>query len=79
MYEEYYVVCTIYISVSSDKQPSNTWKTAMILALGTTVFVELSQLIYWLREFQLFDLVHNIIGGVIGCALWHIKEALLYR
>ena len=60
-------------------KPSRTWKSSIALALGTTTFVELSQLIFWLGEFQLSDLVHNTIGGIIGCALWHIKEALLYK
>lgn len=60
-------------------KPSKPWKTTMILALGTTTFVELSQLIFWLGEFQFSDLVHNMIGGVIGCVLWHTKEALLYK
>ena len=60
-------------------KPYRTWKSSMILALSTTTFVELSQLIFWLGEFQLSDLVHNMIGGVIGCVLWHIKEALLYK
>ena len=60
-------------------KPSNPWRTAMIIALGTTTFVELSQLFFWLGEFQFSDLVHNMIGGVIGCVLWHTKEALLYK
>lgn len=48
------------------------WLAALILSAGTTVFIEGMQLLLWLGEFQLSDLFHNFIGGMLGCGLWYL-------
>lgn len=46
------------------------WKSALLLSSMTTVFIEISQLLFWLGAFQFADMIHNIIGGIIGYILW---------
>lgn len=52
-------------------KPAVPWKACLILSAVTTVILELSQLIGWLGNFQFADMVHNIIGGMIGCGIWY--------
>ena len=59
-------------------KPSKPWKSSLILAFCTTVSVELFQLLFWLGEFQISDILHNFIGGIIGCILWDIIKKLCY-
>ena len=58
-------------------KPNRPWEAALKLTIFTSVFIELSQLIFWLGEFQLSDLLYNTIGGVIGIALWMLLRSLL--
>ncbi len=51
-------------------RPSHPWKSAVILSTASSAFIEICQLLFWLGAFQIADIVHNIIGGMIGCALW---------
>lgn len=60
-------------------KPKNTWGTVLILSAVTTLFIELSQLLFWLGEFQFSDIVHNIIGGVVGCGLWHLTNRMVRK
>ena len=53
-----------------------TLKSAFVLALSTSMFVELSQLIFWLGAFQLSDLFYNVVGGIFGWLLWYLFKAL---
>ena len=59
-------------------KPLSPWKSSLILSTATSSFVEFSQLIFWLGEFQLSDLFHNILGGMIGCWIWYIFKLLIY-
>ncbi len=46
------------------------WKIIMLglmLSFGTSMFIELNQLIFKLGTLQLADLVYNTLGGFIGC------------
>ena len=52
--------------------PEKPLKAAFSLSLLTSLFIELSQLIFWLGAFQLSDLMYNVIGGMIGWLLWLI-------
>ena len=58
------------------KSPVKTLKSAFLLSFLTSMFVELSQLFFWLGAFQLSDLFYNIIGGLMGWLLWHTCKAL---
>lgn len=55
------------------------WKAALVLVAGTSVTIEICQLVFWLGSFQLADLVHNVMGGMIGCGLWYVVEVLTNR
>ena len=54
--------------------PPHPLKASLLLSICTTSFVELSQLIGWLGNFQIADFVHNILGGIIGFCLWYFIE-----
>ncbi len=58
--------------------PAKVWKSTLILSIVTTVFIELSQLLFWLGECQLSDIVHNILGGMIGCGIWCMIDKKLF-
>ena len=58
------------------KPSSKSLTAAIMLAFLTSLFIELSQLIFWLGAFQISDLVYNVVGGVIGWLLWHAWTAL---
>ena len=55
--------------------PEKPLKAAFLLALLTSLFIEFSQLFFWLGAFQLSDLIYNVIGGMIGWLLWFIWKA----
>lgn len=55
-------------------RPAVPWKACLVLSVGTTAILELSQLIGWLGNFQFADMVHNIIGGMIGCGIWYVID-----
>ena len=59
--------------------PANPWKKSLLISLITTLFFEVSQLIGWLGNFQIADIIHNVIGGMIGCIIWHVWEKLILR
>ena len=55
--------------------PEKPLKAAFLIAFLTSLFIESSQLIFWLGAFQLSDLMYNVIGGMIGWLLWFIWKA----
>lgn len=57
-------------------KPIKPFVAAVILSITTTFFIELSQLLFWLGNFQLADIVHNIIGGFIGFIIWWFVNRL---
>lgn len=59
-------------------KPLSPWKSVFLLSLATSLFVEFSQLIFWLGEFQLSDLFHNILGGMLGCCLWYVFMIIIH-
>ena len=56
-------------------KPKKPFRTAAIACAGTTAFIEVSQLLFWLGQFQLADLIYNFLGGMLGWVLW----ALFHR
>ena len=60
-------------------KPAHPFKTTLILSIATTLFIELSQLIGWLGEFQFADIIHNIMGGMLGCGLWYLIKTARER
>ena len=59
--------------------PEKPLKSAFLMAFLTSLFIEFSQLIFWLGAFQLSDLIYNVIGGVIGWLLWFIWKAVIKK
>lgn len=53
-------------------KPHFILKKSMCLTIITTVFIEIFQLLFWVGQFSFADLLHNTIGGIIGCGLWYI-------
>ena len=54
-------------------------RRALLMSVALTMFIELSQLIFFLGYFQLSDLFHNVLGGLIGGGLWAAIHALIER
>ena len=50
--------------------PISPWRISLKVVIISSLFIEIFQLVFWLGEFQLSDLLHNTIGGIIGCAIW---------
>lgn len=51
-------------------RPKRRMRTAAALGFGLSLFIEVSQLISRLGQFQLSDLLFNTLGGVLGGALF---------
>lgn len=58
-------------------KPKKIFFTNFMISLFASVFIELSQLIGWLGSFQFADIVHNVIGGMIGCGIWCVMKKLV--
>ena len=59
--------------------PEKPWKASLILSACATGFIEFSQLLFWLGEFQLADIFHNIVGGMIGYGIWRAGKMIVTR
>ncbi len=59
--------------------PKRTFISSLLISIGTTLFIELSQLIFWLGECQLSDIVHNTLGGILGYAIWYLIDKKTIR
>jgi len=53
-------------------EPSRPFKSSLCLAFGLSAFIELSQLVFWLGEFQFSDIIYNTLGGMLGYAAWRL-------
>ena len=60
-------------------KPAHPFKATLILSIATTLFIEISQLIGWLGEFQFADIIHNIMGGMLGYGLWYLIKTTRER
>ena len=52
--------------------PKSAVLSCLFLSLITTCGIETLQLLFWLGQFSLADIVHNTIGGMLGYILWFI-------
>lgn len=59
--------------------PEKPLKSAFLMAFLTSLFIEFSQLVFWLGAFQISDLIYNIIGGMIGWLLWFIWKSVMKK
>ena len=60
-------------------RPKHSLRKALGFAAGTSVFVELSQLLFWLGECQLADVLHNTAGGLLGWGLYALGRLLFHH
>lgn len=60
-------------------RPRRIFKIGILATVMFSCFVEFSQLIFWLGRFQLSDIVHNSIGGIIGCGFWYLVQNIKTR
>ncbi len=65
----------IYLFVNAFKPPKCFYK-CILLTIGTTAFIEIFQLLFWVGEFSFADLLQNIIGGILGFAFWCIYTGI---
>lgn len=57
----------------------NALKRNLLLIISTSSFIELLQLLFWVGKFSIADLIHNVIGGIIGYIIWRINEYMKKR
>ena len=57
-------------------KPKRPVKSCLILSAATTAFIEFSQLLFWVGEFQISDLLDNFVGGMLGCGVWYLMHTL---
>ena len=53
-------------------KPKSPFKRTIAVSVVLTLFIEAAQLLLWVGNFQLSDLVHNVLGGLIGYGAWVI-------
>lgn len=53
-------------------KPEKTFQKCFILTIITTACIEIFQMLFWIGELSLADLLHNTIGGLLGFGLWYI-------
>lgn len=51
-------------------RPDRFVRKCFYLSTATTVIIELCQLLFWVGQFSLGDILYNVIGGMVGCGLW---------
>ncbi|MBP5416471.1 MAG: VanZ family protein [Clostridiales bacterium] len=52
------------------KEKLRVWWKILLLGLGSSLFIELSQLVLRMGCFDVADLMHNTIGAIIGYFVW---------
>lgn len=51
--------------------PQNIIRSSFLLSLSSTIFIEVFQFVFWVGHFTIADIIHNIVGGMIGCGIWY--------
>ena len=59
--------------------PDKPFIKSIVLSASTTVFIELYQLIFWVGQFSMADILCNIFGGMLGYLLWYITNQMHKR
>ena len=67
-----FIPLTFLFLISFSKRLRKPYQSAVLLAFATSMFIELSQLVFWLGEFQFADILYNTIGGLFGLGTWRI-------
>lgn len=71
----YFFVPYVFLYIQALK-PSKPIKSAITISVVTSLFIEITQLLFWLGSFQFADILHNIIGGMLGYGLWRVVNTL---
>lgn len=53
--------------------------SSLLLSLCTAVFIELFQVLFWVGQGTIADVVHNIMGGMIGHGIWYLINAIMRK
>lgn len=61
----------LFLQANNTEKPV---KKSLYLATVTTIFIELCQLLFWIGQFSIGDIIYNIVGGMIGCGVWYISN-----
>lgn len=57
-------------------KPDKPFRTVLAAAAGTSAAIEVTQLLLWLGEFQLCDLIYNTAGGLTGWLVWALIQLM---
>ena len=57
-------------------KPDKPWYSSTILVIITALAIESYQLLFWLGVFQISDVIFNLIGGIIGTAVWVLWKCI---
>lgn len=60
-------------------KPQKPIVSCLLVSIGSTLFIELFQLLFWVGWFSLADMIHNFIGGMIGYVVWHAHKKYINR
>ena len=52
--------------------PKKALRSSFLLAFSSTMFIEVFQFLFWVGHFTIADIVHNVLGGMIGYGIWGI-------
>lgn len=64
-----------YLYIKAFK-PDKPMRYSFCLAIVTTVIIELCQLLFWVGQFSIGDIMYNTIGGVLGYGIWSIVNII---
>ena len=57
-------------------RPGNKLRATLTATLVTSGGIEAAQLIFWVGSFQFADILHNLIGGLLGWGLWCVLHKM---
>lgn len=63
--------CAFGAKIKKDSS-AGKFKYALYISGMSSIFIEMNQLIFRVGTFQIADIVYNILGGILGCALYLI-------
>ena len=68
---------------SKNRTNKQQWLAAFVLGMGLSIVIEVLQLVFKKGSFEIDDIIHNIVGCILGFAAWKgckkIVEAIKQR
>ena len=50
--------------------------SSLLLSLCTATFIEMFQILFWVGQGTIADVIHNVMGGLIGYGIWYLIDSL---